>query len=105
MILVAANIFKDSNDCPQIIPLLSTPTFHELEDPVFFKLPRLLREFFICIAMVGIKANFLHVRPSVCMHQRDRLPKNYIFDIYGNNSKYLNSLKIRKNMGHFSKKT
>jgi hypothetical protein len=58
----------------------------------------------MCIAIVGIKANFLHVRPSVRMHQHDRLPYNCVLDIYGNNSKDLNFLKILKIMGHFSNK-
>ena len=50
----------------------------------------------MCTSMVGIKANFLHVRPSVRMHQHDRLPYNCVLDIYGNISKDLNFLKMGK---------
>ena len=48
----------------------------------------------MCIAMAEIKANFLHVRPSVRMHQHDNLPYNYTLEIHVNISKDLNLLKI-----------
>ena len=40
----------------------------------------------MCIARVGIKVNFLHVRSSVRMHHHDRLPYNYMFEINENSS-------------------
>jgi len=55
------------------------------------------------IDMAEIKANILHVRPSVRRDQHNRLPYISILEIYEYISKCLNLLKIGKIMGHVFK--
>jgi len=55
------------------------------------------------IDMAGIKANILHVRPSVRRDRHDRLPYISILEIYEYISKCLNLFNFGKNMGYFFK--
>jgi len=63
----------------------STPIVHKPKDSCLIKLPRLLREFFMCIAIVGIKpVSFMSVRLSVCISTSlsgQVTVKSYIGDI------------------------